>query len=173
MPKLLEDYSWNGNFWLDQYGKAANTWRSLALGKVFLDDFFQGPHCDWPALCTRWRAAGLESVSHASLQMLSGACLVRLQTHDDIHTVLLLCQCFRQLGRTQMALQAAKSKLPSDHPELLTCYASLLCDTGRWSEAHQFIERALQIRPSDASRRVRYRILAHCAALGKSLASTG
>ena len=156
------DSSWTRDSWLDE---------PLTPGKAFLDDFIQGPHCDWATLCARWRAAGLESVSDAGLQRFSDACLVRMQTHDDIYTLLLLCQCLRQMGRTQMALQAAESKLPSDHPELLTCYATLLCDARRWGEAHRFIERALQIKPSDASRQVRYRILAHCAALGKTLAS--
>jgi len=167
LQECNQNYHWNGEFWLNGEGEAANTWRSLALGKVFLDNFFQGPHCDWPALCARWQSAGLELVSEASLQMLTGACLVRLQTHDDMQTVLLLCHCLRQLGRTQMALQAAESKLHLEHPDLLTCYATLLCDAGRWSEAHQAIERALQIKPSDASRQVRFRILAHGAATGR------
>ena len=59
-PESGQSYHWTGEFWRDSQGQPADTWRALALGKVLLDEFFQSSQGDWPALCARLHAAGLE-----------------------------------------------------------------------------------------------------------------
>lgn len=158
-------FRWSGQAWVDEVGRVALS--GPRLGRMFLQRFFSRYGYDWQALCDCWFHEGQDICSPAVLRMLAEACLEQLRECPDRRPwVALLCQCYRHLRLSQLALSLAEANLERNDPEILTSHAAVLCDLRRWSEAETMVQRALHFGAGQEARAVRYRLLARRAALG-------
>lgn len=164
---LEQNFVWDGKNWIGRMGRPCQDHQQALIADRFLDKFFDEHGCDWQILSARWAASGMNICHESSLKMLGNAALSRIQRQDDVRALTLLCQCARNSGKPEVALDLAQRNVHLNDPELLTCQAAALCDLGRWREADWFVQRAIQLGGNQPAKQVRFRILAFRAAAGK------